>query len=295
MIKNSITGGSRVYGVMGDPVGHSFSPEIHNLIYKYIDENAVYVPFHVLPEGLKEAVKGAHSLGICGINVTLPHKKGVLKYLCGIDEATAEIGAVNTLKYTAEGYKGYNTDVVGVEYTFSAREMTLSGRSCLLLGAGGAADAICYALIRNGADKIYIANRTVFKARELKERFKGFDTEIIPIALADADGVKGIDSVFNGTTLGFEKNEGLSPVSEKLFENNEIEVCFDAIYTPWQTEFLKIGENAGAKCINGFDMLIYQAAAAEEIWFERKFNREFLYKIRNELKEIFINKEGKKK
>ncbi len=294
MAKNSITGGGRVYGVMGDPIRHSFSPTIHNKIYEYMNEDAVYVPFHVLPDGLERAVKGAYALGIRGINVTLPHKINVMKFLCGCDSAAAEIGAVNTLEYTDDGYKGYNTDVIGVEHTFSLRNIELKGRSCLLIGAGGAADAVCYALLRNGASKVYIANRTVSKAYAIKERLEsGFDTEIVPIALGNADDVRGVDMVLNGTTLGFGENKHMLPVSIDLFRKNEIEICFDVIYTPWRTEFLKLGADCGAKCINGFDMLIYQGTAAAEIWFEKKFDKDFLYKIRNELKEIFINKEGK--
>ncbi|MCD7904546.1 MAG: shikimate dehydrogenase [Clostridiales bacterium] len=288
-IINSISGSTKIYGVIGDPIGHSFSPEIHNAVYSLTGERAVYVPFNVKKDGLEAAVKGAYSLGIKGLNVTLPHKKEVIKYLRGLEGDSGLIGAVNTLKYTEKGYIGYNTDVTGIEYSFSTRGISLKDRTALVLGAGGASDALCAALLKNGAKRIYIANRTFEKALALKELLeKSYNTEIIPLSLEEAEKVGDADIVLNGTTLGFGKNSGLSPLSEAFFSRNRIEICFDVIYTPWETRLLKDAKEAGAFCINGFDMLIYQGAASAEIWLSKKYDESFLNKLKNNLKEQFL-------
>ncbi len=292
----NISGKTTVFGVMGDPIDHSFSPEIHNTIYSLTGKAAAYVPFNVKAKNLEAAVKGAYSLGIRGLNVTLPHKKEVMKYLKGLDSEAELIGAVNTLKYTEGGYIGYNTDIIGIEYSFFTRNISLKDRCCLVLGAGGAADALCAAMLKNGAKRLYIANRTFEKAAELKDRLEGrYNSEIIPLRLSEAGKAENVDIVLNGTTLGFGKNSHICPLPDDFFEGREVEICFDAVYTPWETLFLKRAAAAGAYCINGFDMLVYQGAASEEIWFSEKYNESFLNKIKDNLKEQFLLKEGNTK
>ena len=112
MVKDYSNGETLVYGVIGDPIHHTFSPQIQNTFAKACEKNIMYVPFHVKAEGLKDAIKGAYELNIKGLNVTVPHKKEVMECLCAIDERAKQIGAVNTLKYTPEGYVGYNTDFI---------------------------------------------------------------------------------------------------------------------------------------------------------------------------------------
>lgn len=296
MTEDIISGKTALYGVIGDPIAHTFSPEIHNTILKALGIPAVYVPMRVRPHMLEAAVKGAFSLNIKGFNVTLPHKREIIKYLEKTDETAAKIGAVNTVKYTESGYVGYNTDVIGVERTFMQRNINLKGRSCLLIGAGGAADAICFCLLKNGVEKLYIANRTVSKAQELKAHMaKYFDAEIIPIKLDEVFKAENTSIVLNATTLGFEGKEELSPLPEEFFDKNNVEVCFDAIYSPWETRLLREADKRDILCINGFDMLFYQAAAAAEIWFERKFSGEFLNNIKKELTKLYKKKkEGQK-
>ncbi|MCD8089098.1 MAG: shikimate dehydrogenase [Clostridiales bacterium] len=292
----SISGKTEIYGVIGDPVDHSFSPQIHNTLFSLSGKTAAYVPFNVKPENLEAAVKGAYGLNIRGLNVTLPHKKEVIKYLEGIEPEAELIGAVNTLKYTEGGYIGCNTDIIGIEYSFFTRGISLNGRRCLVLGAGGASDALCAAVLKNGAACVYIANRTVEKAFDLKYRLeKQYSAEIIPLSLSEAEEkARNVDIVLNGTTLGFGKNAGLSPLSQDFFKGGRVEICFDAIYTPWETTLLKYASDAGAVCINGFDMLVYQGTASEEIWFSEKYSDDFLNKIKNNLKEKFL-KEGNTK
>ncbi|MCD8237916.1 MAG: shikimate dehydrogenase [Clostridiales bacterium] len=296
MLNVQIKGDTRIYGVIGDPIAHTFSPEIHNSVFKALGENAVYIPLHVKLESLSEAVKGAAALGFKGLNVTLPHKINIIPHLTSLDSEAALIGAVNTVRFSEGEIKGYNTDIIGVEYTFKTRGLSLKGRTCLLLGAGGAADAVLCALLKAEAKKIYIANRTVEKAQALKERLNPhFNSEIIALSLSSAAELKGVDTVLNTTTLGFEGKTDLTPLPKAFFDSNDVEICFDAIYTPWQTRLLKEAEEAGASCINGFDMLIFQGAASEEIWQDRKFDYEFLKSLNSELKEHYKKSKGIKK
>ena len=117
IVNSSITGKTSVFGLIGDPVEHTFSPPIHNSLKNVLNENFVYVPFHVPTGQVEVAMKGAYSLGIKGLNVTVPHKKEVIPFLCGIEKRAEAIGAVNTLKYTENGYFGYNTDILGILYS----------------------------------------------------------------------------------------------------------------------------------------------------------------------------------
>lgn len=290
-ILNILSGKTKVFGIIGYPVAHSFSPEIHNTIFSLTGEQSVYVPFRVSPEGLENAVKGAYELGIRGINVTLPHKIEVIKFLKDTDPTARAVGAVNTLKYTEEGYIGYNTDVIGAEYTFTLRNISLKNKTALLLGAGGAADAVCYSMLKNGVKKLYIANRTLKRAEELKERMsKIFGAEIITLPLERANTARDADIVLNTTTLGFEGREEYTPLEKEFFIENNVEICFDAIYSPWETRLLREAKDCGVQCINGFDMLIYQGAASSEIWHEKKYDRDFLNSLEKNLKKIYKEK-----
>lgn len=295
MANSFINGKTGVYGLMGDPVDHSFSPCIHSKIFESIDENSVYVTFPTKKESVGEAVKGAFALGIRGMNVTVPHKVSVMDYLAEIDDTACVIGAVNTLKPVKNGFKGYNTDVIGVEYSFSSRGIELGGKVCLLLGAGGAAKAVAYAMLKGGVKRLYIANRTLAKADALKNRLKTyFQNEIITLTLEEAENIKDTEIIINATTIGFGEKTGLSPLSENFFEDCRAEVCMDVIYTPWETELLRLAAAKGIRCINGFDMLVYQGTAASEIWHDEKFPPGLLNKLKKELTEVFKeNERGK--
>ena len=168
-----------LYGVFGDPIRHSRSPIMLNRAFQEAGINAVYAAFHVRPEELGDAVRGIRALGYRGINVTIPHKVEVMQYLDEIDEGARIVGAVNTIVNEAGKLIGYNTD--GIGYVRSLKEETgieLKGKSVLLLGAGGAARGVAYALAKEGAGRIYIANRTKERALELADTISAF-TEAI--------------------------------------------------------------------------------------------------------------------
>ena len=287
-VNTNITGKTNVYGIIGDPVGHSFSPIIHNTIAKALGLDFVYVPFHVKDGDEKAAVLGAYSLNIKGMNVTVPHKKSVIPYLCGIDKRAEAIGAVNTLKYTDNGYFGYNTDIIGILYSLNNRGIYIKGKKVLIIGAGGSACAALVLAASEGADKIFLANRTLSNAQKLKDHvLEHYNANINVLGIDDIYTIEECDIVIQTTTLGFGVNVGLSPVSDKnFFKEKKVSSVFDTIYIPEKTKFLEDAQSFGITAINGFDMLIYQGIAASEIWLERTFDNKFKENLKNNLASV---------
>ena len=162
----NIDGKTRLIGLIGNPVEHTLSPVIHNGISERMDISSVYVPFKVEKEGLDTAIKGAYELNILGMNVTVPHKNQVMDCLVEVDEAAKRIGAVNTLVRVEElhGYKGYNTDMLGLRRQIQEDGIKLKDNTVVVLGAGGAAKAVVYMCLLEGAKKIYLLNRTIQRA-----------------------------------------------------------------------------------------------------------------------------------
>ena len=289
MIDLSVGGKTKVFGLIGDPIEHTFSPLIQNSIAKKAKEDFLYVPFHVKKEGLEYAVKGAYELGIRGLNVTVPHKKAILNYLCGIDKKAQAIGAVNTLKYTKDGYYGYNTDVLGIKSAFENNSISLKGKKVLIIGAGGSACSSLVFACESEAEKIIIANRTVENAQKLIEHVKGFyDFETEVISIDNIDSIKELDIVIQNTTVGFGDKMDLSPVSSDFFKKRNIEAVLDVIYTPWKTVFLKTAEES-CLALNGFDMLFYQAVSAREIWLDKEYDIKMKIELKNEIEEYMKN------
>ena len=276
MIWDRHTAKTPVYGVIGDPIRHSFSPVIQQTIASAAGDDFLYSAFHVLPENVEAAIKGAYALNIQGLNVTIPHKQNVMPHLAHIDASALEAGAVNTLKYMPDGYHGYNTDIKGIEYTFRAYGVSMEKVTAIVLGAGGSARAAVAALARNGAKTIYIVNRTVEKAYALAEAVGDlYAAEIVVLPQDSLREIASADLLIQTTSAGFGQQEALSPVENaKFFER--VGTVLDIIYTPWETRLLKEARACGVLGINGFDMLVYQAVASYEIWYEKKFDKDFV-------------------
>ncbi|MGN1317630.1 MAG: shikimate dehydrogenase [Lachnospirales bacterium] len=274
MVNNSVKGTAKIFGVIGNPIHHSFSPTIHNTMAQILNKDMIYVPFKVNNDDLSDAIKGAYALNIMGLNVTVPHKVEVMKELCYIDKAAKVIGAVNTLKYTEKGYEGYNTDVIGVYYAIKNAGYSVENKKVLLLGAGGAANACGVMAADKGCKELFIANRTIEKARALAKRISdNYNCKVTPVSMADIYDINSCDIIINATTLGFGEKEGISPIENtNFYKDKGVELVFDAIYTPWETKLLKDARECGINIINGFTMLVYQAVAAEEIWFNEKYD-----------------------
>lgn len=286
-----INGKTRLLGLMGNPVEHTLSPLIHNGISKQMGIDSVYVPFHVDTENVGDAVKGAYALNVLGMNVTVPYKNEVMEYLVDIDEGANHIGAVNTLVRLEEqhGYKGYNTDMMGLRRQIQEDEILLSGQPVVVLGAGGAAKAVVYMCILEGAKKVYLLNRTVDKARaianQMNELQKGQqETEVIPMKLMEYAGIsEETFIVFQATSIGLYPHTDEVVIRDKAFYE-KVQVGVDLIYNPATTEFMRLVREQGGKAYNALKMLLYQGVIAYELWHDIKVPSDIIEDVYVELK-----------
>lgn len=262
------SGKTMVCGVMGCPIEHSMSPMMHNYYSEQLGVDMTYVPFRVQPGQVETAVRGAYALNLCGINVTVPHKQEVMKCLVGIDDAAKVIGAVNTLVRADGGYKGYNTDAAGLLRAMTEAGMEIAGKTCILLGAGGAAKAAAYVLVKEGAAKVYVLNRSLERAQELADYINEESGRevLFPLALTEWRAIQESGCLAVQTTsVGMHPNTDVSPVEDTEFFE-KLDAAFDAVYTPAETKFMRLAAAAGARVSNGLDMLLYQGIAAYELW-----------------------------
>lgn len=264
----NIDGHTRLLGLIGYPVKHTLSPVIHNSISEVCKLNNVYVPFEVHKGKLYDAIMGAYALNILGLNVTVPYKNDVISCLVDIDEAAKNIGAVNTLVRVEGGYKGYNTDMMGLLRAIKSENISLKDKAVVILGAGGASKAVAYMCMIEKARKVYILNRTFDKAEaicsSLNEK-NGHDM-FTPMSLSDYKLLPDNKYiVFQTTSIGLAPNVDDVVIDDELFYEN-IEVGVDLIYNPAVTSFMKHIEKTGGKAINGLKMLLYQGVIAYELW-----------------------------
>jgi len=260
-----------MYGVFGDPVRHSKSPVMLNRAFRETGINAAYAAFHVTPDRLGEAVKGIRALGFGGVNVTIPHKQAVMEWLDEIDEDARAIGAVNTIVVRDGKLIGYNTD--GIGYVRSLAEETgfrPSGKRVLLIGAGGAARGVAFALAKERPAAIHIANRTKERALDLAAYIGRF-TECSGHSLAELDDIPAADLIVNTTSAGMHPNVDEMPVDEGWMTRHvgAGTTVSDLIYNPLTTRFLKAAAARGARTHSGLGMFVYQGAYAFEYWTGR--------------------------
>lgn len=264
----AVSGTTRVCGILADPVEHSMSPMLQNLYAERTGADLIYVPFRVEESRVEEAVRGAFALNLLGLNVTVPHKQRVMKYLDGVDETAGAVGAVNTLVRTERGYKGYNTDVPGLLRAVREAGMTVKGRKCILLGAGGAAKAAAYMLVSEGAEQIFLLNRSIEKACELADyinRLAGRELAA-PLSVSEWRRIpKGRYLAIQSTSVGMYPKTDAAPVEERGFYDL-IEEAVDVIYTPAETKFMRLVREAGGRAVNGLNMLLYQGVLSYELW-----------------------------
>lgn len=264
-----LTGHTRIVGVIGDPVEHSRSPQMHNAAFAKAGLDYVYVPFHVRPNDLADAIAGFKAINVVGINVTLPHKQAVISHLTSISREAELIGAVNTLTFTDEGIHGDNTDAPGVLRALEENEnMSVPvGENVLVLGAGGAARAVVVALALAGVASITIANRTVERAVALAEEM-GQKTGISMqgLGLADAQlpvAVRESMLLINTATVSMDATHPLLISADWLQPNT---IVYDIVYTPPVTPLMRAAAVRGCETLGGIGMLVHQGAIAFEKW-----------------------------
>ncbi|WP_312476644.1 shikimate dehydrogenase [Neobacillus sp.] len=254
----------KLFAVLGNPIGHSMSPVMHNDLFSFFNIDAHYLPFQVQKEDLLDAVKGLKALGAGGFNVTIPHKSNIIPFLDGVDELAASIGAVNTVVNEDGCLIGYNTDGPGFLKGLHAYLPVIKGKKVLVLGAGGAARAIYFTLAKEEPQAVDIANRTIEKAWSL---IKDCPYSISSSALSLAEAEKKLadyDLIIQTTMIGMSPKIAEQPIYLDNLSKQTM-VC-DIIYNPFETQFLHDASKKGARIQNGLDMFVYQGALAFEKW-----------------------------
>ena len=267
-----IKGTTRVCGLIGNPVGHSVSPAIHNNLARLTGKDMVYTTFKVEKGDVASAVRGAYSLNILGLNVTVPHKSEVIDSLVDIDPLAKAIGAVNTLVRVDGGFKGYNTDILGLE----DEGIELADSKVIILGAGGAARAITFLCSSKNAQCVYLLNRTVDKAEVIAQAVNAHfnNDKVIPMNIADYADIPGEDYVVIQTTsVGLHPNDEAVVIDDEAFYKKAA-VGVDIIYNPAKTKFMKLIKAQGKNAYNGLKMLLYQGVSAYELWNDCKITKE---------------------
>jgi shikimate dehydrogenase len=263
----AISGKTRLCGVIGDPIEHTLSPTIHNAAFNHLGLDFVFLAFHVKAADLENAIRGMRGLGIHGLNVTMPHKSTVTAYLDTMDPAAKFLGSANTILNKNGKLSGFNTDDIGALKALRENGTELAMKKVLLLGAGGAAKAIAFALAKE-VGELVVLNRADGKAKELAERLTGtLGKKVVGGSLsldAIADNLQDSDVLINATSVGMHPEANQSIVPPRWLRSDL--TVMDIVYNPVETKLARDAKAAGAKVISGVEMLIYQGAASFEIW-----------------------------
>ena len=284
-----IDGKTKILGVIGDPIEHTFSPAMHNAGLKALDLNYIYLPFHVKEEKLRECIEGAKAIGIRGLNVTIPHKTNVIKHLDEVDQVASMIGAVNTIQFNYNEFnessskdndinvttKGFNTDGYGCVRAIEEKT-SIKDKKVTITGAGGAARAVAFQIANGGISELSILNRNLSKAQSLADDLKtnlngiGIDIDINAYDLDSLKGELSKSDIFIDTTpIGMYPNVDDKPIAsaDMLHENLLVN---DIVYTPMETSLIREAKLANATVVPGYKMLLYQGIRSFEIWLGRE-------------------------
>ena len=262
-----ITGKTRLLAVIGAPIGHSLSPIIQNAALHAAGLDYVYAALPVRADALASAVRGLCDAGIAGFNVTIPFKTEIIPLLDGLSEDARRIHAVNTVVIEDGRLVGHNTDVAGFLAGFAERGIALTGKNAVLIGAGGAARAALWGLLRSGISSIVIGVRNAAKGTALAADFAA-DGDVRAVSFDDTAWIAACsdaDLVVQTTPLGMTPHtEAMPPVDAAVI--NPSAVVYDLIYTPAETRFLREARARGCETINGETMLVAQGAEAFSLW-----------------------------
>jgi shikimate dehydrogenase len=266
-----LSGHTTVVGVIGWPVEHSVSPQMHNAALRALGLDWCYVPFAVRPENLPQAIAGACALGLRGLNATVPHKQALLSLMDELTPEARAIGAVNTVLVREEGLLGHNTDAQGFLRALREAGYEPQGCSALVLGAGGVARAIVYALLSVGAS-LTLLNRTAARAEALACEFAGHARASLEAGPLDAPTLRrvmpGASLIVNATTLGMWPQVQSTPWPDDV-PLSAGAFCYDVVYNPRETHWLRRTRAAGCAAADGLGMLVHQGAEALELWTGR--------------------------
>lgn len=284
-----IDGKTKILGVIGDPIEHTFSPAMQNAGLDALNLNYIYLPFHVKPDRLSYAIEGAKALGIQGLNVTIPHKTNVMKHLDEIDQVASMIGAVNTIQFNYGEdngssnqdneinvtTKGFNTDGYGCVRAIEEKT-SINDKKVTITGAGGAARAVAFQIANSGISELSLLNRNVRKAESLANDLKtnlraiGIDIKINAYEIDNLKKELSDSDIFIDTTpIGMYPNVNDKPIASADMIHEDL-VVNDIVYTPMETSLIKEAKEANAEVVHGYKMLLYQGIRSFEIWLGRE-------------------------
>ncbi len=261
------------YLVIGNPIDHSLSPKLHNFWLGKNKLQAIYEKKKLEENEIKKLIQDVRNQDISGVNVTVPFKKTVIKYLDKLSPEAQQTQSVNTIILTNNYILGHNTDIFGFTCAIQKINYDIRDKKILILGAGGVVPSIIFALNTMGASQIIIANRTKQNAENLKIQFEN-------IQVIDWGEMYDFDVVINATSLGL-KNEVIELNFSKIGKNK---LFYDVIYNPAETNFLRLGKELGHQVENGKLMFVYQALEAFKLWhgIEPKINKDILELLNND-------------
>ena len=266
---------ARMLGVMGNPIGQSVSPAMHNEAFRHQRMNVTYGAFPVAPDQLTAAVEGIRALGLLGVNVTIPYKEAVIPLLDEVAPTARQVGAVNTIVNRGGRLIGYNTDGWGFICSLDEARIRPTGLHAVVLGAGGAARAVATHLALAGVASLTISNRSPERAEELARAVRAVVPESIVTAVEarstnERHALIGAGLAVNCTPLGMHgEQEGDSPIREiNLLPQRA--VVYDTVYRPQETRLIHDARQRGLRTIGGLGMLVHQGACAWEYWFGRR-------------------------
>ena len=264
--------------VVGSPISHSLSPSIFKAFSRETGRPVRHYALTLGPEGLEAALRSARRRPWTGWNVTLPLKVEIMRRLDSIDETARETGAVNAVRFHEGSCFGYNTDLEGFLAPLDKMGFAAGVKRAAVLGAGGAARAVCAALRRRGAGALWVLGRSPERARSLAGDFKA---RWAPLAERESlEALAYADLVVNATSAGL---DGKSCPLPEGFRLRSEALAYDLVYRPADTPFLRAARGAGARTLGGLGMLVAQAAAAWRIWFDEALSERVVEKVEEEV------------
>ncbi len=263
------------YAVIGDPIEHSWSPLIHNTLFRAMGVRRYYEAVHVTATELEDAMPWL-TRDYDGFNVTIPHKEAVMAHLDAVHPKAEALGAVNTVKNTGGLLQGYNTDGYGFRMGLGHAADQLQGQEVLVLGAGGSARVVAREIIECGG-RVTLANRNIDRARRLTAELTA------DVKIRGIDDVTGrrYFALVNTTPVGMSPHTDAMPLTREQLQG--VAVVYDLIYNPWRTRLLAEAQDLGAQIINGWPMLFYQAMGSQEIWLGRSLDGSLVQRVYEEV------------
>jgi shikimate dehydrogenase len=259
--------------LIGYPLGYSVSPAMQNAAFSATGEDYCYVPLRVVPENLEAAIFGLQALGFAGANVTIPHKESAIRYMDTVSAEGRSIGAINTIVVKDATLCGHNTDWSGFARVLKEIGLSSKGKDVVVLGAGGAARAVIYALARGGA-LVTIVNRTVARAETLVHEFRSLfpvaELAVFPLTgTAYFDRLASAELLVNTTAVGMWPDAGVSPLPADAPMGRGLTVV-DLVYCPAETRLIRQARAVGARTVSGLEVLVWQGVGAFQLWTGRE-------------------------